>query len=378
MELMEWIFVISAVAVLYSYVGYPCVLYLLSVVRNHVVMRSDVEPHVSFIITAHNEEARIADKIDNTLLLSYPREKFEIIVASDCSTDLTDDIVRRYFPRITLVRSPSRAGKEAAQKLAIEASTGEVLVFSDVATIVPENGVRNMTRNFADPSVGCVSSVDRFIEADGEVSGEGLYVKYEMFLRDLEGRVNSLVGLSGSFFAARRSLCRTWAPDLQSDFNTVLNAVRAGLRGVADPHSIGYYQNLADESKEFDRKVRTVTRGISVLMRNRQLLNPLTYGLFAWQLASHKLLRWSVPFFLIVMLLSSGMLGIDSAVYLGFFWLQVAFYLAGIIGYVGRDRWQNTIIKVPYFFMLVNLSILKAWIRYVVGDRAVAWQPSVR
>jgi len=378
MKLMEWVFWISAGGVLYAYFGYPCALYLLSMVRNQIVKRGDIEPHVSFIITAHNEEARIVNKIDNTLSLSYPREKFQIIVASDCSTDQTDDIVRRHSPRVTLVRSPRRAGKEAAQKLAVEASVGEILVFSDVATIVPEDGVSNLVRNFADPSVGCVSSVDRFIDADGRVSGEGMYVKYEMFLRDLEGHVNSLVGLSGSFFATRRSLCQTWAPDLQSDFNTVLNAVRAGLRGVTDPHSIGYYRNLADERKEFDRKVRTVTRGISVLMRNWTLLNPLTYGLFAWQLASHKLLRWSVPFFLIAMLLSSGMLGIDSPVYLGFFGLQVGFYFVAVIGYVGKDRWQSSIIKIPCFFMLVNLSILKAWIRYVTGDRAVVWQPSVR
>ena len=229
---------------------------------------------MSFIITAHNETSRIAAKIENTLAQDYPGH-LEIVVASDCSTDGTDDVVRGYAPRVRLVRTPERRGKEAAQQVAIAATSGDILVFSDVATALAPDGVSRITANFADPTVGCVSSVDRFVDADGQVSGEGAYVRYEMFLRALETQVNSVVGLSGSFFAARRVVCRNWSADRQSDFNTLLNSVQLGLRGVLDPSSIGYYHPITDHRAEFQRKVRTVVRGIGVLAGNLSLLNPL-------------------------------------------------------------------------------------------------------
>src|SRR6185295_5842814 len=161
----------------------------------------------------------------------------------DCSTDDTDAIVLAYGQGVRLVRSPERLGKESAQRLALLEASGDILVFSDVATALAPDAVSTIVRNFADPTVGCVSSVDKFVDADGRVSGEGAYVRYEMFLRALETRVNSLVGLSGSFFAARREVCQRWSADRQSDFNTLLNAVEMGLRGVLDVQSAGYYRN---------------------------------------------------------------------------------------------------------------------------------------
>ena len=153
-----------------------------------------------------------------------------MVVASDCSTDGTDDLVRSFSSSgVRLVRLKTKGGKEAAQKQAVESTAGEILVFSDTATMLKPTAITTIVQNFADPTVGCVSSVDRFIDVDGTVSGEGAYVRYEMLLRQLETRVNTLVGLSGSFFAARRSVSQGWAPDLQSDFNTLLNTVRADL-----------------------------------------------------------------------------------------------------------------------------------------------------
>ena len=298
----ELVFWCSVGLALYVYVGYPCALMLVTLVRSRSVKKAEkgsAAPLVSFIITAHNEERRIREKIENTLAQDYPARAFEIIVASDCSTDATDDVVRGYADRVRLIRAPERNGKEAAQQLAIAAASGHILVFSDVATAIAPDGVSNIVRNFADATVGCVSSVDRFVDREGRVSGEGAYVRYEMFLRALETRVNSLVGLSGSFFAARRDVCRKWATDRQSDFSTLLNAVEIGLRGVLDPESAGYYRSVVDDRRESERKVRTVVRGIAVLARNLRMLNPLRYGLFAWQLASHKLGRWLIPFAMI-------------------------------------------------------------------------------
>jgi cellulose synthase/poly-beta-1,6-N-acetylglucosamine synthase-like glycosyltransferase len=380
MLLGEILFWASVALISYAYVGYPLALAMLSLVGARRVAKADVSPPTTFIITAYNEEKRIADKLENTLKLVYPRDKLEIIVASDCSSDKTDEIVKSYGSRgIQLVRAPVRGGKEAAQKLAVEAAKGEILVFSDVATMLPEDGVLNIVKNFHDPSVGCVSSVDRFLDQDGRVSGEGAYVRYEMFLRSLETRANSLVGLSGSFFAARREVCKgVWSDDLQSDFNTVLNSVLMGLRAVSDPSAIGYYRNISDEKKEYDRKVRTVLRGIAVFMRSLHLLNSFRYGLFSWQLFSHKLCRWLVPFALSTMLACNILLAGRNGFYQATLCLQILFYGAGVIGWVFPNLIRAGIGKIPTFFLVVNASIVHAWYRYVRGDRIVGWQPSER
>jgi hypothetical protein len=246
-----------------------------------------------------------------------------------------------------------------------------------VATILKPDGISNIVKNFNDPTVGCVSSEDRFIDSDGKISGEGAYVRYEMFLRNFETKVNTLVGLSGSFFAARKEVCRNWASDLQSDFNTLLNSVKIGLRGVSDPESIGYYKNIADEKKEFDRKVRTVLRGISVFMKSLPLLNPFKYGLFSWQLFSHKLCRWLVPFAMISALICNGLLIADSNFYLSIFTVQFMFYALAITDIRHRNL-KNGILKIPSFFVIVNLSILNAWYKYLKGERLIAWEPSKR
>lgn len=371
---------VSLGLVAYAYVGYPAVLAVMALVRTKPIQKADITPSVTFVITAYNEETRIGEKLQNTLAVDYPKERFEVLVASDCSTDKTDEIVASYREQgVRLVRAPMRKGKEAAQNLAVQVAVGEILVFSDVATILLENAVRNIVKSFHDGTVGCVSSVDRFIDKDGRVSGEGAYVKYEMFLRSLETRVNSLVGLSGSFFAARSAVCKqAWSDDLQSDFNTVLNSMRMGLRGVADSESPGYYKNIADERKEFDRKVRTVLRGISVFMKSLGLVNPMRHPLFAWQLVSHKLCRWLVPFALLIALIANAVLTMGFGAYGLLFALQAAFYAVALGGLWWRPLLRLPAVKLPAFFLLVNASILKAWIRYWTGERLIVWEPSKR
>jgi len=376
----EIVFWVSVALIAYAYMGYPLALGVISLLRKRRVEKADVSPSVTFIITAYNEEKRISEKLENTLKLIYPRSKLEIFVASDCSSDKTDEIVRSYGGRgVQLVRASVRRGKESAQKLAVEATSGEILVFSDVATILPERALSNIVKNFHDPTVGCVSSVDRFVDQDGRASGEGAYVRYEMFLRSLETRVNSLVGLSGSFFAARREVCKgAWSDDLQSDFNTVLNSMRLGLRGVADPESVGYYKNIADERKEYERKVRTVLRGISVFMRSLALVNPLRHSLFAWQLLSHKLCRWLVPFAMMTAFVSNALLVLFSRWYAILLLTQILFYSVALGGILWEPLLRLPIVKVLSFFLLVNAAIFQAWVRYWSGERLVAWEPSKR
>lgn len=377
--MLEVVFWSSLLLIFYAYLGYLLLLWLLALFRKKSIKKGDITPTVSFIITAYNEERRIQEKLENTLKQDYPREKLEIIVASDCSTDKTDEIVKAYQSRgVILVRAPERKGKENAQKYAVQAASGEILVFSDVATILPRDAVTKIVKNFCDPTVGCVSSVDRFMDADGHVSGEGAYVRYEMFLRSLETKVNTLVGLSGSFFATRREICQDWTTELQSDFNTLLNAVKAGLRGVTDPESIGYYENLAEERKEFDRKVRTVLRGVTVFMKNLPLLNPFRYGLFSWQLFSHKLCRWLIPFAMLLVFFSNALLISHSAIYIASFIPQLLFYILAFRGISTDMSPKVHLMKIPLFFTLANLSILTAWYRYAKGERLMSWDPSKR
>lgn len=376
---VEILFWFSLIFIFYAYWGYPLMLAALSFVRSREVKRGSCSPNVSFIITAYNEEKRIREKIENTLRQDYPKEKMEIVVASDGSTDRTDEIVLSYRSAgVRLVRPNEGKGKENAQRYAVEATSGEILVFSDVATILNEDGVRRIVENFNDPTVGCVSSIDRMIDAAGGTGGEGAYVRYEMLLRKLESKVNTLVGLSGSFFAARREVCRPWSIDLQSDFNTLLNSVKGGLRGVLDPASVGYYKNIADETKEYQRKIRTVLRGIHVLMRQLSLLNPFRYGMFSWQLFSHKVCRWCVPFAMIAALVANLLLISGSPFYAGIFTLQGIFYATALLGIIFRRILNLSLLKIPAFFVLVNVSILQAWYRYLKGERVVRWEPSTR
>jgi glycosyltransferase involved in cell wall biosynthesis len=360
--------------VVYAHLGYAGALMAIGYLRARPVKKGGITPRVSFVIAARNEAARIRAKLDNTVTQDYPADALEIIVASDCSTDDTDAIVLAYGQGVRLVRSPERLGKESAQRLALLEASGDILVFSDVATALAPDAVSTIVRNFADPTVGCVSSVDKFVDADGRVSGEGAYVRYEMYLRTLETRANTLVGLSGSFFAARHDVCERWAVDRQSDFSTLLNAVDMGLRGIIDPESAGYYQNIADERQEFSRKVRTVARGLAVLAANRRMLNPFRYGLFAWQLASHKLCRWLVPFALIIATVSNAFLVPQSPFYAATFLAQCVFYAAALAGLWSRNR----ILRLPAFFVISNAAVLVAWMRFLRGDRITTWTPSER
>jgi len=374
-RLVYWL---SVGAIAYAYAGYPLMLALVGWLRPRRVRRAPVTPGVSFVITAHNEERRIAAKLENTLRQAYPCDALEVLVASDGSTDRTDDIVRSFEAQgVRLARTAHRQGKEHAQRAAIAASRGEILVFSDAGTMLEADGVATIVQNFADPTVGCVSSVDRVIDREGRVSGEGVYVRYEMLLRRLETEAGGLVGLSGSFFAARRTVCSDWPVDMPSDFRTAFNAVRLGYRAISDPESVGYYHSVADESKEFERKVRTVLRGIAAVMKDRRMLNPWRCGMFAWQLWSHKLCRWMVPAFMGLAAVSNALL-VGEPLYLGLFGLQLGFYATALWGIARRRGGGAWVTKVPAFLVLANLSVLSAWYRYACGHRMVTWTPSER
>lgn len=380
MSAYEILFLCSLLIVFFSYFGYPLSLALIAIVRRNEVRKSSIFPPLTLIITACNEETRIREKLENTVALDYPRDKLQILVASDGSTDRTNEIVLEYESRgITLLALGERRGKESAQKDSVGMAMGEVIVFSDVATRLEPDGLQKIVANFADPSVGCVSSEDRLLGQDGQPCGEGAYVRYEMWLRRLESTVNSLVGLSGSFFAARKAVCEDFSTDMPSDFRTVLNSRGLGLRGVSDPEAVGIYQDIAGGiEQEFQRKVRTVLRGLTVFFRHLGFLNLFSYGLFSYQLFCHKLLRWLVPLCLITALLANAVLALGGPFYLLIFAGHLAFYLLALLGLFPGVGVPKRIVRIPLYFVTVNASILVAWWRYLRGERLVMWTPTKR
>jgi glycosyltransferase involved in cell wall biosynthesis len=374
----EILFIAATLLVLFAYFGYPLTLLGLAAVNSRTVRMSDITPSVTVVIAAYNEEAKIEAKLENTLLMEYPEDKVQIIVVSDGSTDGTDSIVRGYAKRgVQLVQTGGRVGKEGAQRQALPHARGEVIVFTDAATLSNAGCLKNMVRNFADEAVGCVSSEDRVIKNEGEVGGEGFYVRYEMWLRKLESRVGSVIGLSGSLFAVRSSLCHDFSDEQQSDFRTVLVCIRQGLRGVSDPSVIGFYRDVPDEADEFDRKVRTMVRALTVFFRNADVLAIWKYGIASYELICHKLLRWLVPWFLVIAFVSNAILALQSPLYLVILIMQLAFYLGAAAGIRNR-RNKNPLLRVAAYFVRVNLSIAIAWLRYLRGRRIVTWEPTRR
>lgn len=375
-----WLFALLSV---YSYFIYPLLLWLATRWfgrAQHRHAASEDWPSLTLIVTAHNEALRIDAKLQNCLAIDYPAQQLQIIVASDSSTDDTEDIVRGYADRgIELVRVDQRLGKENAQLAAIEAARGEILVFSDVATELRPDALRRLAQYFADDAVAAVSSEDRFIGEDGVVAGEGLYVRYEMALRQLESRLAGLVGLSGSFFAARKAVvAERWDIRVPSDFNTAINCARAGKIAVTAPDVLGYYRDLADPAREYQRKLRTALRGMTGLWYQASVMNPLRYGWFAFQVISHKLLRWTVPWTLLLLLLTSLLVAGTGWIYGLALLAQLVFYSVALLAHWLPLLQANPLVRVIYFFVQVNLAVAQAALMFLRGTRMQVWQPSVR
>jgi cellulose synthase/poly-beta-1,6-N-acetylglucosamine synthase-like glycosyltransferase len=373
---MKIVFWISFFTLFYIYIGYPLLLFIIGILKKKETRpSSDYEPSVSMIIPAHNEENIIEKKIQNTLSLRYPKDKLEVIVVSDASTDRTNDIVSQFQDdRIKFLIQPQREGKAAALNRGLREAKNDIIVFSDASIILEDDALQQIVKSFQDEMIGCVSGED-YISGGG---GEGAYGKYELFLRNLESRVESIVGASGCFYAVRRELCEPFPEGMAPDFFSVLKTVEAGLRAVTEPKARGVMESVRQSSQEFGRKIRTLLRGMTTLMAFRQLMNPLRYGIFAVELLSHKILRWCAGVFLIFLFVSNCFL-LDSTFFLTIFFLQIIFYFIAILGWFNHKRLSEKLfVKIPLYFCIVNLSALLAWIKYFSGQRQEIWEPSKR
>lgn len=373
------LFLLCLLMAIYSYLGYPLLLLLLPRGVQTISEPRQRARKLAVIIAARNEAGKISQKLDNTLNLARRDFELDLIVASDASDDATDSVVLSYADRgIRLVRSPTRRGKEHAQGLAIAATDAEIIVFTDTGTILPADALVHVRAAFDDPRVGAVSSVDRFITKDGSLQGEGAYVRYEMWLRDLESRYYSLVGLSGSFFAARRAVCERWDDRVQSDFGTALNCVALGMRAISDRRLIGYYRNISDSNKEYQRKVRTITRGMNSLRIRAEVLNFVRFGRFSFEVFSHKVMRWATPWFLVGAVGANVALAPQGAWYRGLLGAQIIFYFAPLASRLLPVLREFALTRLAIYFVEANLAILHATTLVLSGRTILTWEPSKR
>ena len=376
MTLAGVVIVASAAWFSFGYVGYPAVLWILQALapRQRTPAGEDTAaPAVSVVIAVHNGERELARKLEGTLAQTH-RGPLEILVASDGSTDRTDAIADAFAVRaVRLVRCPERRGKEAAQAAAIAEAKGDVLVFTDVGAELEPGALESIVAPFADPTIGAVSSED-VVEQGG---GEGLYVRYEMALRRLESDAASLAGLSGSFFAIRRELATPWPTDLASDFRCALEAARRGLRAVTEPDARARFSATRSPAAEWQRKVRTVRRGLAVLFAYRELLHP-RHGRVALALWGHKVARFTSPFALLALLGASAAAAPASALASILLIAQLAVYALGVAALLAPALGRSLPARIAAFFLLVHASVLVAWGYHVTGQRSVTWSPTAR
>ena len=376
----EILFWISALTLFYVFIGYPLLLLVLGkVTQRPPVLKGAIRPQVTLIISAYNEEKVIEEKIRNSLALDYPREMLEIIVVSDASTDGTDDIVRRYIAEgVILQRMPARKGKTAGLNEAVPRSRGEVIVFSDANVFYARDVIQKLVRNLADPTVGCVTGNSCYLDSEASNAGknENTYWGYERFLKIKESQVGSMVGSDGAIFAVRKDVATPLGPDDINDFVMPLQVVSQGYRNVFEPEALCYERAVSQLAQEFRRKVRIVSRSWHGLFRVKALLNPWRYGLFSFQLVSHKILRWLAPAFLGCLFLFSFAIAWDDGTGEIVVGGQIVFYLLGVFGLIlDRAAVAMRWLSFPAYFIMVNAASAMGTLQYMLGERINTWEP---
>lgn len=378
---METIFWICLTGGFYAYVGYPLLLKVLGgfFARDvNVSPRGDEDlPAVTVLMPVHNEAAVLEAKLNNLLALDYPSDKLDILVVSDGSSDDSVAIAKRFAAQgpVRVIETTERKGKANALNTGLAELRHDIVVFTDASIMLEPQALKAIVAPFADPEVGCVSGEDVIPES----GGEALYGRYELWLRRQESRLHSLVGASGSFYAQRRSLCRDFPEGVAPDFLSVLNTVREGYRAISVEQARGEMGAVKSHSQEFQRKVRTLIRGMAALWQNADLLNPAGYPWFSLALWSHKIGRWLVPFFMLGALIANLVIVREHTFYQFTALLQVVFYTFAVLGMAGQRWVESTLLgKAAIYLVNVNAAVLVAWIKYFSGTRQEIWNPSKR
>ncbi|MGK0446489.1 MAG: cellulose synthase/poly-beta-1,6-N-acetylglucosamine synthase-like glycosyltransferase [Polaribacter sp.] len=394
MEILKITFWSLLFIIVYTYVGYGVLLYVIIKIRRFFKVGKKVEvdysyePEVTLFIAAYNEKDYVAEKMKNTLSLDYPKEKLNIVWVTDGSDDGTPDLLKGY-PNTTVHHLDERNGKIGAMNRGMDFVKTPIVVFSDANTNLGKESIRRIVNLFSYPTVGCVSGEKRIIEKETDIAsgaGEGIYWKYESTLKKWDAELYSVVGAAGELFAIKTSLYRHVEKDtLLDDFIISLRIAQEGYTIQYDPEAYAIETASANVKEELKRKVRISAGGIQAVVRLRSLLNIFKYGTLSFQYISHRVLRWTLtPLCLLVLIPISFILayeeGIFNAVlYPILFWLQIIFYCIALLGWFLENR--STRIKaffIPYYFFIMNLSVILGFLRYMNKSQSVNWDRAKR
>lgn len=373
----------SVLTLAWVFAGFPVTVGVWGAIRRARPRQAEITPSVSLLIAAHNEERHIERKIRNALALDYRADRLEILVASDGSTDATEEIVRKYEAQGVRLLALPRGGKIAALDALVGEASGGILVFTDANTLFAKGAVRKLVRSFVDTSVGGVSGnqVHRFAGDEDSIGrGESLYWKYDKWLKARESETGSIVSADGAIYAIRKTLYRKPPPHVNDDFVISASVVQQGSRLVFESEAIAWEPPMGQARDEFTRKVRILSRGWWSVLSVRSLLNPFRHGFYSLTLFSHKILRRLTPVMFLGTLTGSLLLAGSSPAF-----LAVALGHGLLLGLAGLGAAQRNagigrtrLLSMPFFFCLANYAALVGLYQVLRGRKVATWQPRGR
>jgi cellulose synthase/poly-beta-1,6-N-acetylglucosamine synthase-like glycosyltransferase len=370
-------FWLAGFVLFYVYAGYPLFLALIGLFVRRPRSDAGYTPRISVLIAAYNEEEAIERKIQQTLALEYPADQIEVLVLSDCSTDHTDEIVKA-FPdsRVRLVRMPERRGKTFAQNIGVKEATGDVIIFSDATAIYHPKALLYLACNYQDDSVGAVSGRYQYFDP-GEQSPTGLgsvaFWNYENMIKKMQSGIRTITGCCGCIYSVRTAAYTDLPADIISDLVQPLQAIRKGYRVVFEDRALAYEETTQSTGEEFSMRVRVVTRAMRGLLSVADLLKPWKFAWPAFQLWSHKIMRWMVPLFLIA-IFAANLALIDFRFYRFTLAMQLFFYAAALLNMLLPLHRQWKPLGIPLFFCTLNAAALVSMLEICRGRKYVTWQ----
>lgn len=379
MTVFSWILLLSLGLVTYVWAGYPLLVYALASFfsRKRPPSARSGDPFVSIIVPVHNEEEKVVSKLRDCLELLYPHDRLEIIVASDCSTDKTEDIVRPFAAqdsRIHWLPSQTRVGKSGVQNLAARLARGDLFFFTDANTAIPPGALRTMVEKLDDPEVGLATATVRFGNPQDAVEkGQGFYWRYELFLRTAESDLGILATGSGQALLVRRELFRPLPPYYGDDCIMPLDVRSQGYKVIQERDANVFDAMPHTIDGELRARIRMTARNWTGTLSRSAVLNPFRFPLTSLGLVSHKLLRWLTPFLLAMIFASSSLLALGGELR-PLWWVQLAFYISAVVGWqLARKQRPAGVFGYSFSFCLANVGFLLGMVKAFRNEKIVAY-----
>lgn len=376
------VFWVAVGLIVYTYVGFPLSVILRGLFWGRPYKQDELSstPSVSIVISAYNEAGSIGAKLDNIRSMEYPRERLEVIIASDGSTDDTDAIVEQYKQYGVKLLSRPRVGKAAALNSAVNAASGEILVFSDANSIYKTDAIAQLVRPFADPQIGGVAGNQVYrknVSGGTSVDGEHAYWNFDRMLKQFQGKSGNTLAATGAIYAIRRSVFEPIPDGVSDDLFTSTGVIVRGYRLVFAPEAIAYEPVAATSQVEFGRKVRVIMRSWKAFAFRKELLSIRRFGFYAIQLLSHKILRYLVVFPLLALAFVSPFLWEAGFLYQLATIAQAVFYVCAVFGLLlnGTRFGRKKIFTIPFYFCMVNAACLVAILNVLRGHQVKHWEP---